>query len=83
MLRSHLKGQVSILQFEISGILPRMGVMNALQVRVSPPKLGGVAAAKPQTGWFPNRSVSECILESFRLRVRNLKFFLRAATRLT
>jgi hypothetical protein len=26
-------------------------------------KLGGVAAAKPQTGWFPNRNISKCILD--------------------
>jgi hypothetical protein len=46
-----------------------------LSARVSPPKLGGVAAAvrkfrasslAPQTGWFQSRHVSKCILEAFR-----------------
>jgi len=27
-------------------------VMSEVKAGVSPPKLGGVAAAKPQTGWF-------------------------------
>ena len=35
--------------------------------RVSPPKLGGVAAAKPQTGWFPNRNPSRMHFEALRL----------------
>jgi hypothetical protein len=43
-------------------------VMDVPQVRVSPPKLGGVAAAKPQTGWFPIPNFSKCILEMLQLR---------------
>jgi len=48
--------------------------MTRFSARVSPPKLGGVAAAvrkfsasslTPQTGWFQSRHVSECSLETF------------------
>jgi hypothetical protein len=35
-------------------------------VRVSPPKLGGVAAPKAQTGWFHSRQLYECIPETLR-----------------